>query len=67
MDNKARTHRAFLVNVFLESENIRRMDWLAKSPDFNPIEYVWNALGRVIATRNSPPRTIQEMKTTLLN
>ncbi|GFX46276.1 DDE_3 domain-containing protein [Trichonephila clavipes] len=25
------------------------------SPDFNPIEYVWDALGRAIATRTSPP------------
>ncbi|GBL83499.1 hypothetical protein AVEN_196350-1 [Araneus ventricosus] len=43
------------------------MDWPAKSPDLNPIEHVWDALGRVIATRNPPLRTIQEMKTALLN
>ncbi|GBN91999.1 hypothetical protein AVEN_73027-1 [Araneus ventricosus] len=43
------------------------MDWPARSPDLNPIEHVWDALGRAIATHNPPPRTIQEMKTALLN
>ncbi|GBM14601.1 Transposable element Tcb2 transposase [Araneus ventricosus] len=67
MDDNARPHRAFLVDEFLESEDIRRMDWPARSSDFNPIEHVWEALGREIAARNPPPRTIQEMKTALLN
>ncbi|GBO45676.1 hypothetical protein AVEN_130191-1 [Araneus ventricosus] len=67
MDDNARPHRALLVDQFLESEDIRRMDWPATSPDLNPIEHVWDALGRAIATRNSPPSTNQEMKTALLN
>ncbi|GBM74209.1 hypothetical protein AVEN_203409-1 [Araneus ventricosus] len=52
MDDNARPHRALLVDEFLESEDIRRMDWLARSPDLNPIEHVWEALGREIATHN---------------
>ncbi|GBO03203.1 hypothetical protein AVEN_228325-1 [Araneus ventricosus] len=43
------------------------MDWPAKYPDLNTIEHVWDALGRAVATRKPPPRTIQEMKTALLN
>ncbi|GBO44153.1 hypothetical protein AVEN_239551-1, partial [Araneus ventricosus] len=66
MDDNARPHRALLVDEFLESEDIRRMDWPARSPDLNPIEHVWDSLGRAIATSNPPPRTIQEMKTALL-
>ncbi|GBM79660.1 hypothetical protein AVEN_58436-1 [Araneus ventricosus] len=50
------SHRALLVDEFLESEDIRRMDWPARYPDLNPIEHVWNALGRAIATRNPPVR-----------
>ncbi|GBN38940.1 Death-associated protein kinase dapk-1 [Araneus ventricosus] len=67
MDDNARPHRALLIDEFLESEDIRRMDWSARSPDLNPIDNVWDALGRAIAIRNPPPRTIQEMKTALLN
>ncbi|GBM64168.1 Transposable element Tcb2 transposase [Araneus ventricosus] len=67
MDGNTRPHRALLVDEFLESEDIRRMDWPARSPDLNPIEHVWDALGRAIATRHPLPRTIQEMKTALLN
>lgn len=66
MDDNARPHRALLVDEFLESEDIRRIDWPARSPDLNPIEHVWDALGRAIATRNPPPRTIPELKTALL-
>ncbi|GBO11641.1 Transposable element Tc1 transposase [Araneus ventricosus] len=67
MDHNARPHRALLVDEFLESEDIHRMDWPARSPDLNPIQHVWDALGRTIATCNPRPRTIQEMKTALLN
>ncbi|GBL83507.1 hypothetical protein AVEN_53740-1 [Araneus ventricosus] len=52
MDDNARPHRALLVNEFLESEDIRRMDWPARFPEHNPIEQVGDALGRAIATRN---------------
>ncbi|GFY10049.1 transposable element Tcb2 transposase [Trichonephila clavipes] len=52
MDDNARPHRVLLVDEFLESEDIRRMDWPARSLDFNPTEDGWNALGRAIAIRN---------------
>ncbi|GBM21751.1 hypothetical protein AVEN_118279-1 [Araneus ventricosus] len=52
MDDNTRQHRALLVDEFLESGDIRRMDWSVRSPDLNPIEYVWDALGRASATRN---------------
>lgn len=67
MDDNARPHRALLLDEFLESEDIRRMDWPSRSPDLNPIEHVWDGLGRAIASRNPPPRTIQGLKTALLN
>ncbi|GFV21952.1 heat shock 70 kDa protein 12A [Trichonephila clavipes] len=38
----------------LDSEDIQRLVWPARSPDLNPIENVWDALGRQVAGRNYP-------------
>ncbi|XP_023244780.1 uncharacterized protein LOC111642644 [Centruroides sculpturatus] len=46
MDDNARPHRAALVDDYLENEGFMRMDWLAYSQDLNPIENLWDALGR---------------------
>ncbi|GBL77258.1 hypothetical protein AVEN_41716-1 [Araneus ventricosus] len=49
MDDNAHPHRARLVRSYLESETITQMAWHSRSPDLNPIEYVWDMLGRRIA------------------
>ncbi|GFW58142.1 transposable element Tcb1 transposase [Trichonephila clavipes] len=55
MDDNAHPHRANIVDECLQSEDITRMDWPAYSPDLNPIEHVWDMLGRRIAARQPPP------------
>ncbi|GFV19280.1 transposable element Tcb1 transposase [Trichonephila clavipes] len=45
----------------LQSEDIERMDWPARSLDLNPIEHVWNFLGRRLAACTLPPVTIREL------
>ncbi|GFY02315.1 DDE_3 domain-containing protein [Trichonephila clavipes] len=67
INDNAKPQRSLLVDEFLESEDIRRMNWLYRFLDLNPIEHVWDSLGRATATRNPSPSTIQGMKTTLLN
>ncbi|GFS71461.1 transposable element Tcb1 transposase [Trichonephila clavipes] len=67
MDDNARPHRANIVNECLQSEDITRMDWLAHSPDLNPIEHVWHMLGRRIAARQSPPICLPELRRALLD
>ncbi|GFX24983.1 hypothetical protein TNCV_1279191 [Trichonephila clavipes] len=49
MDDNAPCHRTVAAEQLLESEDIERLDWLARSPDLNPIEHVWDFLGRRLA------------------
>ncbi|GFV65647.1 transposable element Tcb1 transposase [Trichonephila clavipes] len=51
LKDNARPHRANIVDECLHSEDITRIDWPAYSPDLNPIEHVWDMLGRRIAAR----------------
>ncbi|GFS86074.1 transposable element Tcb2 transposase [Trichonephila clavipes] len=55
MDNNATCHRTLAVQDCLDSEGIQRLVWPARSPDLNPIENMWDALGRQVAGRNYPP------------
>ncbi|GFV64933.1 transposable element Tcb2 transposase [Trichonephila clavipes] len=55
MDENATYHRTLAVQDCLDSEGIQRLVWPARSPDLNPIENVWDALGRQVAGRNYPP------------
>ncbi|KFM59374.1 Transposable element Tcb1 transposase, partial [Stegodyphus mimosarum] len=65
MDDNAQCHRTVAAEQILESEDIERMDWPARSPDLNPIEHVWDFLGRRLAARTLPPVTILELQLAL--
>ncbi|GFX01101.1 transposable element Tcb2 transposase [Trichonephila clavipes] len=67
MKDNARPHRTNIVDECLQSEDITRMDWPAYSPDLNPIEHVWDMLGRRIAARQPPPTCIPELRRALLD
>ncbi|GFX59916.1 transposable element Tcb2 transposase [Trichonephila clavipes] len=66
MDDNARPHRTLAVEELLESEDITRMDWSAYSPDLNPIEHVWDALGRRIAAHLHHPENTEQLKQMLI-
>ncbi|GFW63306.1 transposable element Tc3 transposase [Trichonephila clavipes] len=55
IDDNATCHQTFAVQDCLDSEGIQRLVWPARSPDLNPIENVWDVLGRQVAGRNYPP------------
>ncbi|GBO36433.1 Transposable element Tcb1 transposase [Araneus ventricosus] len=67
MDDNARPHRARLVQSYLESESIPQMAWPTRSPDLNPIERMWDMLGRRIAVSQyaarHPPRAPTSLTT----
>ncbi|GFV03866.1 transposable element Tcb2 transposase [Trichonephila clavipes] len=66
IDDNCRPHRANLVEDFLFEEGIVRMEWPGCSSDMNPIEHVWDALGRRVTGRQPPPQTLQELERALL-
>ncbi|GFY08400.1 transposable element Tcb1 transposase [Trichonephila clavipes] len=67
MDDNARPHRANIIDECLQSEDTTRMDWPTYIPDLNPIEHVWDMLGRRIAARQPTPTCLPELRRALLN
>ncbi|GFU66875.1 transposable element Tcb2 transposase [Trichonephila clavipes] len=55
MDDSCRPHRANLAEYFFFEKGIVRMEWPACSTDMNPLEHVWDTLGRRVAGRQPPP------------
>ncbi|GFV30998.1 transposable element Tc3 transposase [Trichonephila clavipes] len=55
MDGNPTCHRTLTIQDCLDSEGIQRLVWQARSRDLNPIENVWDSLGRQVAGGNYPP------------
>ena len=66
MYDNARPHRARIVKHFSQQEAVQTIPWLAMSPDMNPIEHVWDIIGRKINQRNPKCQNIDELRTAIL-
>uniref|UniRef100_A0A3B4YRL8 Tc1-like transposase DDE domain-containing protein n=1 Tax=Seriola lalandi dorsalis TaxID=1841481 RepID=A0A3B4YRL8_SERLL len=45
----------------IHCQGVQQMSRPACSPDMNPIEHAWDALGRAITERDNIPQTLQEL------
>ena len=53
MHDNARPHVARLCRHFLNRNNVSVLPWPAVSPDMNPIEHIWDYLGRKVRARGN--------------
>ena len=44
--DNARPHTALVTSNFLAQNNVNVLPWPALSPEMNPIEHIWDELGR---------------------
>ena len=53
MHDNARPHVARICRQFRNRNNVNVLPWLAVSPDINPIEHIWDYLGRKVRARGN--------------
>ena len=66
-DDNATPHRARVVLDFLQQGNVTKMEQPPRSPDCNPIEHLWDELGRAISSMDNPPQNLNELCQALLD
>lgn len=67
MDDNARPHRARIVTAYKEQEGIDTIFWPAMSPDMNPIEHVWDFIGRNLNRRDPPCQNLAELRAAIVD
>ena len=51
--------------AYPQSEAVTSVPWPAMIPDLNPIEHIWDMLGRRIQARELPVQNIRQLKAAL--
>ena len=66
MDDNARSHRSRAVTAaYLQREVVTFVPWSGMSPDLNPIEHIWDMIGRRMHAREPPVQNIRHLEATL--
>ena len=66
-DDYATPHRARVVLDFLQQGNVTKMEQPPRSPNCNPIEHLWDELGRAMSSMGNPPQNLDEFRQALLH
>lgn len=65
MDDNARPHRSRAVTAYLQNNAVTTLPWPAMSPDLNPLEHIWDILGRRIQALDPPVQNLRELEAAL--
>ena len=61
VDDNATSHRARVVTVYKQANNIITEDWPARSLHLNVTEYAWDMLQRADNARQPAPNSLAEL------
>ena len=65
MHDYARPHVARICRQFLNRNNVNVLPWPAVSSDMNPIEHIWDYLGRKVRARGNV-RNLRDLENALI-
>ena len=66
MHDNARPHTAGITRQFLEQNRITVLPHPPMSPDLNPIEHIWDLMGRRIRDLERPPTNLHDLSELLV-
>lgn len=62
MQDNARPHTARIVRDYLNEVDIETLDWPPRSPDLNPIEHLWDQMGRQLRDHQPLPASLDDVE-----
>jgi len=65
VDDNARPHTARIMTDYLRDESITTLPRPTRSPDLNPIEPIWDIIGRRVKARTPPVQSLNDLEQTL--